>query len=144
MKKFLLSACVVFAACESDDSYTNLTENEQNLRGKWQLQSIMRNGAAYSLEECMGQNTLEFKNTGAYVQLNYGINTGTCAIDTVINGSYEFENDSIFVTLNAQDTIRPAALLEVNEQTLRLNGRIYLGDDEEGNDEIIFTRVTQQ
>lgn len=144
MKKFLLSACVVFAACESDDSYTNLTENEQNLRGKWQLQSIIRNGAPYSLEECMGQNTLEFKNTGAYVQLNYGMNTGGCAIDTVINGSYEFENDSIFVTLNAQDTIRPAALLEVNEQALKLNGRIYLGDDEEGNDEIIFTRVTQQ
>lgn len=144
MKKFLLSACVVFAACESDDSYTNLTENEQNLRGKWQLQSIMRNGAPYSLEECMGQNTLEFKNTGAYVQLNYGMNTGACAIDTVINGSYEFENDSIFVTLNTQDTIRPAALLEVNEQALKLNGRIYLGDDEEGNDEIIFTRVTQQ
>jgi hypothetical protein len=144
MKKFLLPACFIVAACGSDDSYTNLTVNEQNLRGKWQLQSIMRNGASYPLEECMSQNTVEFKNTGAYIQFNFGTNSGSCAVDSLINGSYDFENDSIFLRINTQDTIRPAALLDVNEQTLRLNGRIYLGDDQEGSDEIIFTRVNPQ
>lgn len=143
MKKLLLPAFFIIAACESDNNYNPLTENEQNLRGKWQLQSITRNGSPYALEECMNQNTIEFKNTGAYSQLNYGMLTGACAIDSVINGSYEFENDSIFVTRNATDSIHTAALMEVNAQTLRLNGRMYLDDDQEGTDEVIFTKVTQ-
>ncbi len=142
MKKFLPFACIILAACSSEDKYTNITENEQNLRGKWQLQSITRNGSAYALEECMGQNTLEFKDTGAYIQLNYGMNSGACAIDYIVNGSYDFKNDSIFVNVNILDTIRPAALLEVNDQTLRLNGRMYMPDGQEGSDELLFTKVT--
>jgi hypothetical protein len=141
MKKFLLPVFVVFVACGSDDGNSFLTENEQNLRGKWQLQSIMRNGTPYTIGECDNQNTVEFKNTGAYLQLNYGNETGSCAIDTVISGSYQFDNDSIFVVLNTQDTIRPSAILEVTPQSLRLNTRMYLADDEEGTDEVIFSRA---
>ncbi|KOS07526.1 hypothetical protein AM493_16840 [Flavobacterium akiainvivens] len=143
MKKLLLPICIIFAACGSDETYTTISENEQNLRGKWQLQSIIRNGSPYGLGQCEGQNTVEFKESGAYAQLNYGNATGSCAIDSVANGSYFFQNDSIFVDINT-DTIRTSAILEVNAQTLRLNSRMYLPQDVDGSDEVIFTRFNPQ
>jgi hypothetical protein len=141
MKKYLLPIAFMAVACGQDDGNSFLTENELNLRGRWQLQSITRNGVPYDAGPCSAQNSVEFKDSGAYAQLNYGMLTGACAIDSVINGSYEFANDSIFISINYPDTLYNAAILEVTPQTLRLNSRIYMGEEDPGTDEISFTRV---
>ncbi|MES2485726.1 MAG: lipocalin family protein [Bacteroidota bacterium] len=144
MKIRALLAFFVLAACGSDTDNNPLTETEQNVIGKWQLQSISRNGAPFALGQCEDQNTIDFKNTGAFTQLNYGILEGgtICAIDSVVNASYQIENDSIFFTINTLDTIYKARILEVSTDGLRINSRMYMPVEEEGMDEVIFTKVT--
>ena len=139
----LLAACVL-ASCGSDTDNNPLTEIEQNVIGKWQLQSISRNGSPYSPGQCEDQNTIDFKNTGAFSQLNYGIleGTTTCAIDSVVNASYQIENDSIFFTINTLDTVYKARVLEVTTDKLRINSRMYMPAEQEGIDEVIFTKIT--
>jgi len=144
MKIRALLACLALASCGSDSDFTPLTQTEQNIIGKWQLQSIARNGLPYTLEQCTEQNTLDFKNTGAFIQLDYGIpqGGGTCAIDSITTGSYTIQNDSIFFNINVLDTIKKAAVIEVTTDALKINSRMYFPDGQEGSDELIFKKIT--
>ena len=141
----LLFACLVLASCGSDDKYATVDPVQELLTGKWQLQSIVRNGTALSPEECENQNTLEFKGSGAFTQLEYSIPTGAtaCAITNVVNGSFSVEESIITFDINEAEADVPATVTEVTGEVLKINTRWYLTEEEEGSDDITFTKVTQ-